>query len=113
VWIETPHAVAFPDGAPMADGHTVVAPRKHVSTIYELTLLEQQALWELVGEVRTRLLSGLMPVGFSIGFNDTLHDGISAEHAVVHVVPRRRGETPELRNGVEWVTEDHVAAWAK
>jgi diadenosine tetraphosphate (Ap4A) HIT family hydrolase len=97
----------------MADGHTVVAPRKHVSTIYELTLLEQQALWELVGEVRTRLLSGLMPVGFSIGFNDTLHDGISAEHAVVHVVPRRRGETPELRNGVEWVTEDHVAAWAK
>jgi diadenosine tetraphosphate (Ap4A) HIT family hydrolase len=69
-----------------------------------LTLIEQQALWELVGEVRPRLLSGLMPEGFSIGFNDTLHEGISAEHAVVHVVSRRRGETPEFRGGIEWVT---------
>ena len=40
LWIETEHAVALPD----ADGHTVVVPRRHVRTIYELTLLEQEAV---------------------------------------------------------------------
>jgi diadenosine tetraphosphate (Ap4A) HIT family hydrolase len=56
----------------VADGHTLVAPRKHVSSIYELTIREQQSLWELVGEARERLL-GLMSDGFNIGFNETMH----------------------------------------
>jgi diadenosine tetraphosphate (Ap4A) HIT family hydrolase len=113
IWLESEHALAVPAAHPVADGHMVVVPRKHVSTIYELTMPEQQALWDLVGEVRQRLLTGLMPDGFSIGFNDTMHDGVSADHAAVHVVPRRRGDSPELPDGVEWVTDDHVAAWKK
>jgi hypothetical protein len=35
--------------------------RQHVSTIYELSIAEQRAIWELVGEVRQRLLTGLKP----------------------------------------------------
>jgi diadenosine tetraphosphate (Ap4A) HIT family hydrolase len=100
IWIENDHAIAFGDAFPVADGHTLVAPRKHVSTIYELTIPEQTAIWELVGEVRERLLTGLMPDGFSIGFSDVLHDGVSANHTAVHVLPRRRGRrraSPERR----------------
>ena len=67
LWIETGHSVALPDASPITAGHTVVVPRKHVSTIYELTIIEQQALWDLVADVRARLLTGLMPDGFSIG----------------------------------------------
>src|SRR6516165_8193051 len=33
LWIEREHAVAFAPADPIADGHIVVAPRKHVSTI--------------------------------------------------------------------------------
>lgn len=113
VWIENDHAIGLPDAFPVADGHTLVVPRKHVSTIYELTILEQQALWDLVGEVRTRLLTGLKPDGFGIGFSDTMHERVSADHTAVHVVRRRRGDTPALPDGVEWVTDDHVLAWKK
>jgi diadenosine tetraphosphate (Ap4A) HIT family hydrolase len=35
-----------------ADGHTLVVPRKHVSSIYELTADEQSAIWSLVAEMR-------------------------------------------------------------
>ena len=113
VWIETEHALAVPDASPVADGHTLVVPRKHVSTIYELSMDEQQALWDLVAEVRARLLTGLTPDAFSIGFNDTLHDGAGMAHAAVHVVPRRRGDTAELPDGIEWVTNDHLLPWKK
>ena len=54
ILIETELALAIPDGFPVAEGHTLVVPRKHVSTIYELTIAEQGALWQLVGEVRSR-----------------------------------------------------------
>ena len=51
-WIENDHALAFPDAFPLTDGHTLVIPRKHVASIYELTADEQSAVWDLVAEVR-------------------------------------------------------------
>jgi len=113
VWIEYEHALAVPDACPIADGHTVVIPRRHVSAVYELGIPEQQALWDLVGEVRGRLLIGLTSDGFSIGFSDTMHNGVSAHHAVVHVGPRHRGDSPDFPVGIEWVTNDHMAAFRK
>lgn len=106
LWIETEHALAFAATDPIADGHIVVAPRKHVGTVYELSPREQKALWALVSEVRSRLLTGLTPDSFSIDFNDTLHEGMpGGDHAAVHVVPRRRADNMELRAGLEWVTD--------
>src|SRR6516225_4945174 len=89
IWIATEHALAIADEFPVADGHTLVVPRKHVSTIYELAIPVQQAIWELVANVRQRLLTGLKPDGFNIGFNDGLAAGQTIQHAHVHVIPRR------------------------
>ncbi len=113
VWIETAHAVAFPDAFPVADGHMLVVPRKHVFTIYELTIPEQRAIWELVGEVRQRLLAGLKPDGFNIGFNDGLAAGQTVEHAHVHIIPRREGDVPDPRGGIRWIIADNAPYWRK
>jgi diadenosine tetraphosphate (Ap4A) HIT family hydrolase len=51
MWIENEHA--FADAYPVTDGHTLVVPRKQVSSIYELSADEQTAIWDLVGEVRS------------------------------------------------------------
>jgi diadenosine tetraphosphate (Ap4A) HIT family hydrolase len=108
IWIETEHAIALADPQPISDGHTIVFPRKHVSTVYELTISEQESLWALVSEVRRRLLTGLTPDGFSIGFNDTLQNGAIGEHAAVLIVPRRCGDNVWLRRGADWITDDLV-----
>ena len=106
--METQHAVAFPDASPVADGHMLVAPRKHVSTIYELTMAEQHAIWEVVGQVRERLLTGLKPDGFMIGFSDGFAAGQTVQHAHVHIVPRSNGSVPEPRAGIRWVNADNA-----
>jgi diadenosine tetraphosphate (Ap4A) HIT family hydrolase len=57
-------------------------------------MYEQEAIRELVGEVRERLLADLKPDGFNIGFNDGLAAGQTVPHAYVHVIPRREGDVP-------------------
>ncbi len=40
IWIETELTLAI-SAFPVAEGHTLAVPRKHVNTIYELTIPEQ------------------------------------------------------------------------
>lgn len=111
--IETEHGVAVPDAHPVIEGHTLVVPRKQVSTIYQLIMPEQQGIWKLVAEVRERLLEALKPGGFNIGFNDGLAAGQTVEHAHVHVIPRRTGDVPDPRGGIRWVIADNAPYWKK
>jgi diadenosine tetraphosphate (Ap4A) HIT family hydrolase len=110
-WIEKEDALAFPDAYPVTDGHALVIPRKHVSSIYELNANEQAALWDLVGEVRERLLASLKPDGFNIGVNDGLTAGQTIDHAHVHVIPRRKGDVPDPRGGIRWIIDDKASYW--
>lgn len=112
-WIENEHAVAFADAYPVTGGHTLVIPRRHVASIYELTGEEQSAVWDLVAEVRQRLLTGLKPDGFNIGVNDGIDAGQTIEHAHVHVIPRRKGDVPDPRGGIRWIIEDKANYWTK
>jgi diadenosine tetraphosphate (Ap4A) HIT family hydrolase len=110
---ENEHALAFQDAYPVASRHTLVVPRKHVTSIYELDMNEQRALWDLVGAVRERLLAEFKPDGFNIGFNDGLAAGQTVPHAHVHVIPRRWGDVPDPRGGIRWVLADKAPSWKK
>ena len=48
------HAVAFADAYPVAAGHTLVVPRRHVVSVFDLAAEEYAALWALVAQVRAR-----------------------------------------------------------
>src|SRR5690348_7400816 len=85
--MENEHAIAFVDAYPLTDGHTLVIPRQHVSSIYQLNATEQRALWDLVAEARCSILNNLRPDGFNIGVNDGLATGQTVEHAHVHIIP--------------------------
>jgi diadenosine tetraphosphate (Ap4A) HIT family hydrolase len=95
------HAVALPDGFPVATGHMLVV-RKHVRMIYELTIPEQKAISEPVGRVRERLLTGMRPDGFNIGFNDGPTAGQTVPHA--RIIPRLQGDVPDCRDRC-WLQE--------
>jgi ATP adenylyltransferase len=103
-WIATEDAIAFPHPHPLATCHMVVAPRRHVPTLYALDVAEQQELWSLVTEIRTRLARSMRLDGFHLGFVDS-PDG-EESHAFVHVVPRVSGESVVLPAGIEWVDPD-------
>ena len=109
--LETEHAVALVDAFPVAEGHALVVPRKHVGSLYELSAVEQTAIWELVGQVRKQLQTRLAPDGFNIGFNDGLAAGQTLMHAHVHIIPRWKGDVPDPRGGVRWVIADKAQYW--
>jgi diadenosine tetraphosphate (Ap4A) HIT family hydrolase len=95
----------------VADGHTLIVPRRHVGSVYGLSAVEQEAIWTLVARVREELLTRLAPDGFNIGLNDGLAAGQTVPHAHVHVIPRWNGDVPDPRGGVRWVVADKARYW--
>jgi diadenosine tetraphosphate (Ap4A) HIT family hydrolase len=96
-------AVAFPDRFPVAEGHMLVVPKRHVASLFDLPDEELAALWRLVAQVRLKLISELKPDGFTIGVNDGPAAGQTVLHAHVHIIPRRAGDVADPRGGVRWI----------
>lgn len=112
ILLESEFAVAFSDGFPVAKGHTLVIPKRHVASLFELSGDEQAAVWALVAQVRAVLLAELRPDGFNVGLNDGPAAGQTVMHAHVHVIPRRHGDVADPRGGVRWVVPGKAAYWA-
>jgi diadenosine tetraphosphate (Ap4A) HIT family hydrolase len=82
--LENEAARAFPDAFPVADGHTLVVPKRHVASLFDLSEEEQAALWRLVALVRAKLMGEQQPDGFNVGVNDGPVAGQTVLHAHVH-----------------------------
>jgi diadenosine tetraphosphate (Ap4A) HIT family hydrolase len=111
ILLESELAAAIPDGFAVTEGHTLVLPRRHVASIFDLTEQEQAAVWRLVAQVRAMLLAELSPDGFNIGLNDGPAAGQTVMHAHVHIIPRRAGDVADPRGGVRWVIPDKAVYW--
>jgi diadenosine tetraphosphate (Ap4A) HIT family hydrolase len=105
-------ALALLDGFPVARGHTLVLPKRHVASLFDLPEEEQAAVWQLAARVRALLLAEFEPDGFTVGLNDGPAAGQTVLQAHVHVIPRRRGDVADPRGGVRWVLPAKAAYWA-
>ena len=108
---ESEFAVAFLDGFPITQGHTLVIPKRHVASLFELSEEEQAAVWRLVAHVRAKLVIEIQPDGFNIGLNDGTAAGQTVMHAHVHIIPRRKGDTADPRGGVRLIFPDKARYW--
>ena len=104
-------AVAFPDAFPITEGHTLVVPKRHVASLFDLTEEEQTVVWRLVALVRAKLMAELKPDAFNVGLNDGPAAGQTVMHAHVHVIPRRKGDSPDPRGGVRWIKPEKARYW--
>ena len=52
-------AIAFRDTFPVAEGHTLVIPRPHVTSIFDLSDSDQAQVSQLVAHVRSALVDQL------------------------------------------------------
>jgi diadenosine tetraphosphate (Ap4A) HIT family hydrolase len=111
--MENDVAVAFLDAFPVAEGHMLVAPKRHLASLFDLSGEEQAALWRLVALVRAKLMDEIKPDGFNVGVNDGLAAGQTVMHAHVHVIPRRKGDVADPRGGVRWVMPSKASYWVE
>jgi diadenosine tetraphosphate (Ap4A) HIT family hydrolase len=86
VWPETDIVLAFFDGFPVTEGHSLVIPKTHVASIFDLPAKDLAALWELVGKVRAELQEKYSPDAFNIGINDGFAAGQTVPHPHIHVI---------------------------
>ena len=111
IYMATDSAAAFPDAFPVAEGHTLVVPKRHVASLFDLSEAELAALWFLVAQVRAKLMDELKPDGFNIGVNDGQAAGQTVMHAHVHIIPRRQGDTADPRGGIRWIMPKKAQYW--
>ena len=106
-------ALVIRDGFPVSPGHTLVIPRRHVGSFFELTDVERASMFELLAQARAELDVSLRPDGFNIGINDGVAAGQTVPHLHLHLIPRYLGDTPDPRGGVRWVLPDNAKYWAE
>ncbi|MFE6038781.1 HIT family protein [Streptomyces sp. NPDC056452] len=96
--------VAFLDSYPVSQGHFLVVPKRHLSDYFELSDDELRDSNRALRDLRVNLLSGDSSIaGFNIGVNCGVAAGQTVEHAHIHLIPRRQGDTPNPRGGVRGV----------
>jgi ATP adenylyltransferase len=79
---------------PYINGHLLVAPKRHVATLDELTMEEMGDLLKTVRESMGVLKRVMRPDGFNVGLNLGIVAGAGVEqHLHFHIVPRWHGDT--------------------
>ena len=96
-------AAALRDGEPASKGHTLVVPKRHCTSFFDLTDAEVLACYGLLRREQDGLRAELHPDGFNVGVNDGAAAGQSIEHTHWHLIPRYRGDHPDPRGGVRHV----------
>jgi superfamily II DNA or RNA helicase/diadenosine tetraphosphate (Ap4A) HIT family hydrolase len=101
--IENELAFAIRDQYPVSPGHTLIVPKREISTWWDATDDERQAILELVDLVRALLINESEPDGFNVGFNSGSAAGQTVDHLHVHVIPRYQNDMRDPRGGVRHV----------
>ncbi len=101
------------DGFPISEGHTLIIPRRHVGSLFDLSHGERDALFNLVEEAKRRLDKELKPDAFNIAINDGQAAGQTIPHLHIHLIPRYQGDCADPRGGVRWIFPDKADYWSK
>ena len=89
---EDSDSIAFFPIVPAAQGHTLVVPRVHARTLYDITTASAGALFVASTHVARMLRKALLPDGMTM-FQTNEHAGWqSVFHVHIHLVPRWEGD---------------------
>jgi ATP adenylyltransferase len=97
-------AYAIRDGFPVTSLHTLIIPKRHAVTYFDLSEAEILACNQLMQEIKTTILKEDSSVdGFNIGMNAGEAAGQTVFHCHIHLIPRRKGDVENPRGGVRHI----------
>ena len=103
--------VVVRDGFPISEGHTLIIPKRHIGSFFELDVQERDALFSLLDQEKAVLSDKHSPDGFNIGINDGPAAGQTIAHLHIHLIPRYKGDLPDPRGGVRWIIPSKAKYW--
>lgn len=111
IYDETALSIAFKDVFPVSPGHTLIIPKRHVESYFDLTNQERDDMNALMIRVKGKLKEELNPQGFNLGVNEGFAAGQTVSHINMHLIPRFKGDVAEPRGGIRWIFPDKAAFW--
>jgi diadenosine tetraphosphate (Ap4A) HIT family hydrolase len=108
---ENATAMVIRDGFPVSPGHTLLIPKRHTGSFFDLSEQERSDLLALLDRAKRMLDAELQPQGYNIGINDGAAAGQTVPHLHVHLIPRFDGDLPDPRGGVRWVIPAKAKYW--
>ena len=89
---EDADSLAFLDIHPHAEGHTVVIPKAHANTVFDLSEEQNKAVMKAIVKTMHKIQKVLHPGGFNVGWNHNSVSGQAVPHLHVHIFPRYEGD---------------------
>jgi diadenosine tetraphosphate (Ap4A) HIT family hydrolase len=103
-------AYALHDAYPVTPLHSLIVPRRHAATYFDLHDPERRPINLLLDQVRLAVLANDKAVeGFNVGMNCGETAGQTIMHCHVHLISRRRGDVDQPRGGVRGVIPGKAA----
>lgn len=95
---------AIEDKYPVTKFHTLVLPKRHIASFFELSSAEQKSCLLLLESVKEKIKKKDSSIsGFNVGINDGQDAGQTVLHCHIHLIPRRKGDVSEPRGGIRHV----------
>ena len=110
---QSPLTLVFRDVFPVSPGHTLIIPRRHVESYFDLTDQEREDLTFMMMRAKNVLKNELNPQAFNIGINEGFAAGQTVAHINMHLIPRFKGDVTEPRGGIRWIFPDKAVFWEK
>lgn len=105
--VENTLAYAIRDGFPVTAGHTLVIPKRHAPTYFDLTQAEVNACNQLLSQLKEEMERDDGSIsGWNIGMNAGEDAGQTVFHCHIHLIPRREGDVESPRGGVRHTIPD-------
>jgi diadenosine tetraphosphate (Ap4A) HIT family hydrolase len=102
--LENELAFAMSDGFPVTNLHSLIIPKRHVSSYFDLTSEELLACNELIKELKMKISESDPTVtAFNVGINIGKDAGQTIFHCHIHLIPRRKGDVPNPKGGVRHI----------
>ena len=106
------HGMVVRDAYPISPGHTLIIPRRHVGSFFDIDVAERDALLSLLEEAKRCLDRELKADGYNVGVNDGAAAGQTVAHLHIHLIPRYNGDRADPRGGVRWIIPEKAKYWS-
>ena len=100
---QTSKRIAVLDEYPVSDWHTLLIPKKHFNTYFDLPKSYTQSIDWVLKNIKEILDNKFHPSGYNIGFNCGETAGQSIMHFHIHIIPRYKGDVENPRGGIRGI----------
>ena len=106
-------AYVIRDAFPVSPGHTLIIPRRHVGSFFDVTDEERKTMLQFLDKAKAGLDDEFQPDGFNVGVNDGQAAGQTVLHLHIHLIPRYISDKEDPRGGVRWIFPEKADYWSK